>query len=135
MGSLANDEGCLPAGLTVVISEQILGNLEQAGAAISLAAVLVIVGGFLLAAGRFFADDRKLGPKPAFNRFKVGLGRPLLLGLEILVVSDVVETITVTPTFASLAALGILVIIRTAVSWTLALEVEGHWPWQSAGQD
>jgi uncharacterized membrane protein len=58
-----------------------------------------------------------------------------LLGLEILVVSDVVATITVTPTFASLAALGILVIIRKAVSWTLTLEVEGHWPWQSAGQD
>ena len=117
------------------MSEQILGYLEQAGAAISLAAVLVIVGGFLLAAGRFFADDRKLGPKPAFNRFKVGLGRPLLLGLEILVLADVIETITVTPTVASLSALGILVVVRTAVSWTLTLEVEGHWPWQSAGQD
>ncbi len=117
------------------MSEQILGYLEQAGGAISLAAVFVIIGGFLLAAGRFFVDDRKLGPKPAFARFKVGLGRPLLLGLEILVVSDVVETITVTPTLASLAALGILVIIRTAVSWTLTLEVEGHWPWQPAEQE
>ncbi len=115
--------------------EQVLEYLDQASHAITLFAVLVIVGGFLLAAGRFFADDRKLGPKPAFNRFKVGLGRPLLLGLEILVLADVIETITVTPTFASLGTLGILVIVRTAVSWTLTLEVEGHWPWQSAGQD
>ncbi len=117
------------------MSEQILGYLDQAAAAITLFAVAVIVGGFLLAAGRFMADYRKLGPKPVFRRFKVGLGRSLLLGLELLVVADVIETITVTPTFASLAFLGILVIIRTAVSWTLTLEVEGRWPWQPAAQD
>ncbi len=117
------------------MSQQILGYLDQAAGAISLFAVAVIVGGFLLAAGRFLADYRKLGPQPAFSRFKVGLGRPLLLGLELLVLADVIETITVTPTVASLSALGILVVVRTAVSWTLTLEVEGHWPWQSAGQD
>jgi len=115
--------------------QQILGYLELAGGAISLVAVAVIVGGFLLAAGRLFADDRKLGPQTAFTRFKVGLGRSLLLGLDLLVVADVVETITVTPTFASLSALGILVIIRTAVNWTLTLEVKGHWPWQPAEED
>ena len=55
-----------------------------------------------------------------------------MLGLEILVVADVIETITVRPTFESLAALGILVILRTILSWTLSLEVEGRWPWQPA---
>jgi uncharacterized membrane protein len=117
------------------MSEQILGYLDQAGAAISLFAVAVIVAGFLLAAGRFIADYRELDPKPAFIRFKVGMGRSLLLGLELLVVADVIETITVTPTLSSLAFLGILVIIRTAVNWTLTLEVEGRWPWQPAAQD
>ena len=117
------------------MSEQILGYLDQAAGAISLFAVAVIAGGFLLAAGRFMADYRKLGPQTAFTRFKVGLGRSLLLGLELLVVADVIETITVTPTISSLAFLGILVIIRTAVSWTLTLEVKGRWPWQPAAQD
>ena len=117
------------------MSEQILGYLDQAGGAITLFAVAVIVGGFLLAAGWFMADYRKLGPKPTFIRFKVGLGRSLLLGLELLVVADVIETITVTPTLSSLAILGVLIIIRTAVSWTLMLEVKGRWPWQPAAQD
>jgi len=112
--------------------EQVLGYLDQASHAITLFAVLVIVGGFLLAAGRFLADYRKLGPKPIFRRFTVELGRSLLLGLELLVLSDVIETITLTPTVSSLAILGVLVIIRTAVSWTLMLEVEGRWPWQPA---
>ncbi len=117
------------------MSEQILGYLDQASHAITLFAVLVIVGGFLLAAGRFLADYRKLGPKSIFSRFKVELGRFLLLGLELLVLSDVIETITVTLTISSLAILGVLVIIRTAVSWTLTLEVEGRWPWQPAAQE
>ena len=115
--------------------EQILEFLESAAAAISLVAVAVIVGGFLLAAGRLMTGYRALGPKPAFRQFIVRLGRSLLLGLEILVLSDVVETITVTPTLASLTTLGILVLIRTAVSWTLTLEIESHWPWQPAGQE
>lgn len=63
-----------------------------------------------------------------YKLFKVELGSALLLGLEILVLADVIETITVTPTFASLALLGTIVIIRTVVSWTLTLETEGRWP-------
>jgi len=115
--------------------EQILGFLEHTSRMISLVAVVVIVGGFLRAAVRYAAEYRKIGPEKDFGQFKVGLGSSLMLGLEILVVSDVIETITATPTFSSLIALGILVIIRTAVSWTLALEVEGHWPWQPEGQE
>jgi len=115
--------------------EQLPGYLDQASNAITLFAVLVIVGGFLLAASQFIADYRKLDPKTIFRRFKVKLGRSLLLGLELLVLSDVIETITVTPTISSLTILGVLVIIRTAVSWTLKLEVEGRWPWQPAAQD
>jgi len=115
--------------------EQILTYLDQASHGITLFAVLVIVCGFLLAAGRFMADYRKLGSKPIFRRFKVEMGRSLLLGLELVVVADVIETITVTPTFASLSLLGALIIIRTAVSWTLTLEVEDRWPWQPVAQD
>ena len=112
------------------MAEQILDLLGRAGDAISLAGVLVIAAGFALAAGRYAAGYRRLGPGKSFVQFKIGLGRAMMLGLEILVVADVVETITVEPTFASLVSLGILVILRTIVSWTLALEVEGRWPWQ-----
>ena len=98
---------------------------------ISLAGVAVIVGGFFLAAGRYIAGFRAKGPAEVFAQFKVQLGQALILGLEILVVADVIETITTKPTVQSLALLAFLVAMRTIVSWTLFLEVEGRWPWQA----
>lgn len=112
--------------------EQILEFLDHAGVAISLFAVAVIIFSFVIAAWRyakqFQIDDRLQN----FGRFKKELGSGLLLGLEILVLADVIETMTVTPTFQSLSMLAAIVVIRTVVSWTLTLEVEGHWPWQSS---
>jgi uncharacterized membrane protein len=117
------------------MSEQILGYLEQAGGAISLAAVLVIVAGFALAAGRYVFRYRKVHLGENFTRFKIELGRTLTLGIEILVLADVIETITVKPTFQSLGVLAFLVVIRTVLSWTLNLEIEGRWPWQTPAED
>lgn len=117
------------------MTEEVLHALEKASHGISLVGVVVIVGGFLQAAVRYAKRYRRLGPAPTFEKFKVELGRVLLLGLEILVVADVIETITVEPTFTSLAVLAALVVLRTIVSWTLTLEVEGHWPWASAAED
>ena len=105
--------------------------LDQAAEMISLAGVAVIVGGFFLATGRYIAGFRAKGPAEVFAQFKVQLGQALILGLEILVVADVIETITTKPTFQSLALLAFLVAMRTIVSWTLFLEVEGRWPWQA----
>jgi uncharacterized membrane protein len=111
--------------------EQLLKYLEYAGGAISLFAVAVIVVGFALAAGRYAIRFRELKPEKDFRRFKVELGKSLTLGLEILVLADVIETITVSPTYQSLVVLAFLVVVRTVVSWTLELEIEGRWPWQS----
>lgn len=58
------------------------------------------------------------------------IGRSLLLGLEVVVAADIVKTIAVEPTLMSLAVLAGLVLIRTFLSWTLVLEIEGRWPWQ-----
>jgi len=114
------------------MSEQILEYLEQAGLVINLFAVAVIVGGFILAAVLYARRYRRVSLDTNFQRFKIELGSALTLGLEILVLADVIETITVEPTFRSLAFLAFLVAARTIVSWTLSLEVEGHWPWQSS---
>ena len=105
--------------------------LDHAAEMISLAGAAVIIGGFLLAAGRYAAQFRQLGPTQDFAQFKIQLGQALMLGLEMLVVADVIETITTKPTFQSLALLAFLVAMRTIVSWTLFLEVEGRWPWQA----
>lgn len=113
------------------MSEHILKFLEYAGAAISLVAVAVIVVGFALAAVRYAIRFRTVTLEDNFKRFKIELGGALTLGLEILVLADVIETITVKPTFLSLSILASLVVVRTIMSWTLALETEGRWPWQS----
>jgi uncharacterized membrane protein len=117
------------------MSEQILGFLERAGLVISLFAVAVIVVGFILAALRYANRHRAEGRERSFQDFKIELGSALTLGLEILVLADVIDTITTKPTFQSLGFLAFLVVIRTIVSWTTSLEVEGHWPWQSSPDD
>ena len=55
----------------------------------------------------------------------------MLLGLEILIAADIVKTVAVKPTIENMGALGLLVLVRTLLSWTLELEIEGRWPWQS----
>jgi uncharacterized membrane protein len=59
------------------------------------------------------------------------LGRSLLLGLEFLVAADVVRTVALEPTLSNVAVLGPLVLVRTFLSWTLTVEIEGRWPWQA----
>jgi len=114
------------------MSEQVLTYLEQAAAVITLFAVLIIIAGFALAVGRYALRYSGKTLQQNFNQFKIELGSALTLGLEILILGDVIETITVKPTFQSLSVLAFLVVIRTIVSWTLILEIEGHWPWQSS---
>jgi uncharacterized membrane protein len=62
-----------------------------------------------------------------FTGFKVQLGYALILGLEILIIADVIQTITVEPSFASLQILALLVVIRTIIGWTIALEMNNRW--------
>jgi uncharacterized membrane protein len=113
------------------MAEQILELLERASWFINLFAVLIIVAGFALSLVRYFSRYSSTELDESFARFKVELGRSLLLGLEILVLADVLESITVEPTYQTLSVLVFLVVVRTIVSWTLTLEVEGKWPWQS----
>jgi uncharacterized membrane protein len=64
-----------------------------------------------------------------YDQYKIRIGRSLLLGLEVLVAADIVKTIAIELTFTSLGLLAGLVLVRTFLSWTLVLEIEGRWPW------
>ena len=66
-----------------------------------------------------------------YQRLKFTLGRALLLGLEILVAADIVRTVALEATLESVVVLGLLVLIRTFLSWALVVEIEGHWPWHA----
>jgi uncharacterized membrane protein len=54
----------------------------------------------------------------------------VLLGLDLLIAADIIRTVTLDPTLENVAALGLLVVVRTFLSWALVLEAEGRWPWQ-----
>jgi uncharacterized membrane protein len=65
----------------------------------------------------------------AIANFRSSLGRAILLGLEFLVAADIINTVAVTPTLLSVAVLAGIVIIRTFLSFSLEVEIEGRWPW------
>jgi uncharacterized membrane protein len=101
--------------------------INHVGTAIDISGVVVIVSGIVWATARFLERHAE---EQHYERYKTRIGRSLLLGLEFLVAADIVKTIAVEPTFVSLGILAGLVLVRTFLSWTLLLEVEGRWPWQ-----
>ncbi|WP_127792840.1 DUF1622 domain-containing protein [Agromyces sp. LHK192] len=103
--------------------------IETVGEVIDVVGVVAIVVGVLYAAAD--AAFRALrGRSPVYDRFRRVLGRAILLGLELLVAADIIKTVAVTPTLESVAVLGLIVLIRTFLSWSLELEISGRWPWQ-----
>jgi uncharacterized membrane protein len=73
----------------------------------------------------------QIGKPGVYDEYKHQLGKALLLGLELMVAADVVRTVTFDPTLANVAVLGLLVLVRTFLSWAMSVEIEGHWPWQA----
>lgn len=61
--------------------------------------------------------------------YRSNLGRAILLGLEFLVAADIINTVAIEPSLQSLAILGGIVLIRTFLSFSLEVEIEGRWPW------
>lgn len=71
----------------------------------------------------------------AYHLFRTRLARGILLGLEFLVAADIIGTVAVEPTLQNLSVLGLIVLIRTFLSFALELEITGRWPWQKAPGD
>ncbi len=102
--------------------------IRLVGAAIDVFGVIVIVLGISWATVALFGGPRGV----RYETYRGRIGRTLLLGLEILVAADIVKTVALEPTFASFGVLAGLVLVRTFLSWTLMLEIEGRWPWRAA---
>jgi uncharacterized membrane protein len=107
--------------------------VEIAGTAAEVAGVALIVGGLAIATLRYAAYRRSAVASP-YQRYRQDLGRAILLGLEVLVAADIVRTVAFTPTMDSVLVLAMIVAIRTFLSWSLALELEGRWPWQRGAE-
>lgn len=78
----------------------------------------------------FIKTGLRSGWNGAMPSYRVDLGRGILLGLEFLVAADIIGTVAVAPTFQSLGVLGLIITIRTLLSFSLEVEIEGRWPWK-----
>ena len=107
--------------------------VEVGAFAIEALAVLLIIGFIAIATlvwlYKFLAtSDRRVGE---YERYRRRLARSLLIGLEILVAADIVRTVALQPGLNTVLELGLLVVIRTFLSWSIVVEIEGRWPWQA----
>lgn len=103
--------------------------IEYTAKLIEVAGVLVIVLGTLLALGKYLTA-RQSSEKRSYKLLRQELGKGILLGLEILVAADIIATVVTEPTMDKVLTLGVIVLIRTFLSLSIELEIEGQFPWQ-----
>lgn len=107
--------------------------IHEAAVIVEVLAVAIIAVGITLALVRFVVRTAlQRVPGDHYRDLKVALAKTLLLGLEILVAADIIVTVALDATLDSVLILGLLVLIRTFLSWSLVVEIEGRWPWQQA---
>lgn len=109
--------------------------VEPIAQAVEGAGVVVIVIGALVSTVIFgIGVVREPRFQPVFHAYRANLGRAILLGLEFLIAGDIMATILVQPTLESVTSLGLIVLIRTFLSFSLETEIEGELPWRRAGK-
>ena len=101
---------------------------------VEVAAAGLLAAGLIISSALYVRGILLRKGKEAYTTYRRNLGRTLLLTLEFLIAADILETVAVETTLASLGTLGLLVVIRTFLSFTLELEVAGRWPWQKEPQ-
>lgn len=103
---------------------------------IEVVAILVIAISVFVAVVQMARSAlRGAGGAEAYVVFKTFFARGVLLGLDLLIAADIIRTVTLEQTLEKVAALGLLVIVRTFLAWSLVLEAEGRWPWQPPRAD
>jgi uncharacterized membrane protein len=118
----------------LIVAADFQQNVEDVGKALDWAGVAAIVLGIAIATVFFAVDVQRTWSQRegAYRTYRQGIGRAILLGLEILVAADIIRTVAVSPTFTSVGVLAIIVVVRTFLSMTLQVELEGRFPWQRA---
>jgi uncharacterized membrane protein len=98
---------------------------------VGLAALLIgAVAALVVYLGRVIPHPRE--QSLAYRNLRQGLGRAILIGLELFIAADIIRTVTIEPSFQSIGVLGLIVLVRTFLSWSLEVEINGEWPWRRA---
>ncbi len=115
--------------------ERVLEAIEYVGLGIEAIGVVVIAAGIVWGLVAWVKDRARLDDSSEiFRNCRQRIGRSLVLGLEILVAADIIHTVAIEPTLENIGALGVLILVRTFVNWTLVLDLEDRWPWQKPAQ-
>lgn len=110
------------ASLIAPILKPLASGLEFFGVGVILIGVAIATASYVR---DLATDDRR----EAYDHYRANLGRGILLGLEILIGADIIATIIAPLTWESVGLLGLIVLIRTFLSFSLEAEIDGQWPW------
>jgi len=109
----------------------VYSSMESITIALEVLGVAILVTGITLAfAKAALSMSRGAGAATAYEGLRKSIGRSILLGLEVLVAADLVYTVVVDRTLDSVLGLGLIVIVRTLLSFSLEVEIEGTLPWR-----
>ena len=103
--------------------------MEIVGTSVDGVGVFIVAGGMVVATARL-AVRRAHDTGNYYSLYRQDVGRAILLGLEFLIAGDIIRTVVVAPTLQNVVVLGMIVLIRTFLSLSLQLEIEGRLPWQ-----
>ncbi len=110
--------------------QEIKNSIQIVSTVVELIGVLTIFFGIVFALFRFFFVLNKKQHRYTFIELRQALSKAILLGLEILIAADIMATVVTEPTLKNVAVLGLIVLIRTFLSLSLQIEVDGKFPWQ-----
>jgi uncharacterized membrane protein len=99
--------------------------------ALEMASFAVILLAVTISTGVFLARVRRDGFVANYRDFRANLGRGILIGLELLIAADILKSVVIDPTVQGMLVLGGIVLIRTFLSISLDVEINGHWPWET----
>ena len=118
------------------VEEVIFDWVQWVALVIELLAVVLIALAIIGAMARYiYRRFQPLIPEEYYQQLRTSLGRSLLVGLEILIAADVIRTVALEATLQSVVILGMLVLVRTFLSWSLVVDIEERWPWQPKRED
>jgi len=107
-----------------------MNNVSRGVEFLGIATLVVGLLGALLAGGRSLTKGQ--GVDDTYRIVRTAFGRSILLALEFLVAADIIRTVAVQPSVRNVATLGLIVLIRTFLSFSLEVEIDGRWPWRRA---
>jgi len=109
--------------------------LDLAVRLFEVAGVGILVVGGLISTVAYVRDLTRNSRQVAYIALRHNLGRTILLGLEVLIVADIILTVAIEKTLESAATLGLIVLVRTFLSFSLEIELEGVLPWRRTKAD